>query len=93
MAEVLTAVKHGMRITHVLLNNGQLGKISKEQRAGEWDVWQTDLHNPDFSKYAELCGALGIRVTEAGELDDALGRALAHSGPALVEVMTDPELI
>ena len=49
MAELTTAVKHGMNITHVLLNNGQLGKISKEQRAGEWDVWQTTLHNPDFS--------------------------------------------
>jgi len=36
----------------VLLNNGQLGKISKEQRAGDWDVWQTSLHNPDFSRYA-----------------------------------------
>ncbi len=60
MAELLTAVKHRMKITHVLLNNGQLGKISKEQRAGDWDVWQTALHNPDFSKYAEICGALGI---------------------------------
>jgi len=93
MAEVLTAVKHRMGITHVMLNNGQLGKISKEQRAGEWDVWQTELHNPDFSKYAELCGALGIRVTRPGDIDDALARALAHDGPALVEVMTDPELI
>lgn len=82
-----------MRITHVMLNNGQLGKISKEQRAGEWDVWQTELHNPDFSRYAELCGARGIRVTRADELDDALTGALAHDGPALVEVMTDPELI
>ncbi len=59
MAELTTAVKHGMNITHVLLNNGQLGKISKEQRAGEWDVWQTSLHNPDFSAYARNCGALG----------------------------------
>ncbi len=93
MAELLTAVKHGMNITHVLLNNGQLGKISKEQRAGEWDVWQTSLHNPDFSRYAELCGALGVRVTEAGGLDDALERGFAHDGPALVEVMTDAELV
>ena len=66
MAEVTTAVRHNMNITHVLLNNGQLGKISKEQAAGEWDVWQTQLTNPDFSKYAENCGAVGIRVTEAG---------------------------
>ncbi len=93
MAEILTAVKHQMNITHILLNNGQLGKISKEQRAGEWDVWQTGLHNPDFSKYAELCGALGIRVTDRSELDEAIQRALAHNGPALVEVVTDAELI
>jgi len=52
MAEVTTAVKHKLDITHVLLNNGQLGKISKEQRAGEWDVWQTSLHNPDFAAFA-----------------------------------------
>ena len=93
MAELLTAVKHNMNITHVLLNNGQLGKISKEQRAGDWDVWQTSLHNPDFSKYAEICGALGIRVTDASQLDAALDAAVAHDGPALVEVITDPDLI
>ncbi|HEY1510884.1 MAG TPA: thiamine pyrophosphate-dependent enzyme [Solirubrobacteraceae bacterium] len=93
MAELLTAVKHGMKITHVLLNNCQLGKISKEQRAGDWDVWQTSLHNPDFSEYARICGALGIRVTESSQLDDALSQATAHEGPSLVEVISDPELI
>src|SRR4051812_2390841 len=93
LAELTTAVKHGMDITHVLLDNGQLGKISKEQRAGDWDVWQTELHNPNFAEYARICGALGIRVTEAAELDDALARALAHDGPALVEVMSDPDLL
>jgi thiamine pyrophosphate-dependent acetolactate synthase large subunit-like protein len=82
-----------MNITHVLLNNGQLGKISKEQRAGEWDVWQTRLHNPDFSEYARISGALGIRVTDRERLDDALAEARDHDGPALVEVMTDPELV
>ena len=93
MGELLTAVKHKMNITHVLLNNGQLGKISKEQQAGSWDVWETSLHNPDFSEYARICGALGIRVTEAAQLDDAIERALAHDGPALVEIVTDAELI
>jgi len=93
MGELLTAVKHDMNITHVLLNNGQLGKISKEQAAGNWDVWETSLHNPDFSEYARVCGALGIRVTSADQLDDAIARAFAHAGPALVEVVTDAELI
>lgn len=92
MGEVLTAVKYGMNITHVLLNNGELGKISKEQRAGNWDVWQTSLHNPSFAEYATLCGAQGIRVTERDQLDAALTKALAHDGPSLVEVICDPLL-
>lgn len=93
MAELTTAVKHGMNITHVMLNNGQLGKISKEQRAGEWQVWQTSLHNPDFSAYARDCGALGLRVSDRDGLDDAVAEAVAHDGPAMVEVMTDPDLV
>ncbi|MCG8467843.1 MAG: thiamine pyrophosphate-dependent enzyme [Gemmatimonadetes bacterium] len=93
MAELTTAVKYRMDITHVLLHNDELGKISKEQRAGNWDVWETSLHNPDFSKFAENCGALGIRVTEAGQLDEALTRGLAHDGPVLIEIMADPLLV
>jgi thiamine pyrophosphate-dependent acetolactate synthase large subunit-like protein/nitrite reductase/ring-hydroxylating ferredoxin subunit len=93
LAEVTTAVRHEMNITHVLLNNSSLGKIAKEQRAERLAVWQTGLTNPDFAAYAGLCGALGIRVTEAAGLDDALVRALAHEGPAMVEVITDAELV
>jgi pyruvate oxidase len=93
MAELLTAIKHQMKITHLLLNNRQLGKISKEQSAGDWEVWQTSLHNPDFSKYAEICGAFGVRVIDAAQLDDALDAAAAQDGPAPVEIVTDPDLI
>ena len=93
LAELTTAVKYDMNITHILLNNHELGKISKEQRAGEWDVWQTSLHNPNFAEYAKLCGALGIRVAGKDSLDDAIVEALGHDGPSLVEIMTDAELI
>ena len=93
LAELTTAVKYHMPITHVLLDNAMLGKITKEQRAAEYEVWQTSLHNPDFAAYAELCGAMGIRVDAASELDDALARAIAHDGPALVAVTADAELV
>lgn len=93
MMEILTAVKYRMNITHVLLHNDELGKITKEQRAGEFEVWKTSLHNPDFAAYAELCGAKGIRVESADELDDALIAARDYDGPALVEVMTDALLV
>ena len=82
-----------MNITHVLLHNGELGKISKEQLAGDWDVWETSLHNPDFSKYATLCGAHGARVTSDDALDAALAEALAHDGPSCVEIIADAKLI
>ncbi len=93
MGDFNTAVKYNMNITHVLLNNSQLGKISKEQRAGEWPVWQTSLHNPSFAAYANLCGGKGFRVTKAEKLAAALEKALACDGPSLVEIITDADLI
>ncbi|MEM9135458.1 MAG: thiamine pyrophosphate-binding protein [Actinomycetota bacterium] len=91
--EMTTAVKYGMNITHVVMNNSELGKISKEQRAADFNVWQTSLHNPSFAAFAELCGAKGIRVTELDALPAAIGEAVAHDGPCLVEVITDALLV
>jgi len=91
--EMTTAVKYGMNITHVLMNNSELAKITKEQRAADFDVWQTSLHNPEFAAFAELCGARGIRVTRIEELPSAIAEAIAHPGPALVEVITDALLV
>ncbi len=64
-----------------------------EQRAGEWQVWETDLHNPSFAEFAKICGGHGIRVTSAGDIEAALKDALSHAGPALVEIITDAELV
>jgi len=91
--EFTTAVKYGMNITHILLNNSELGKISKEQRAGEWPVWETELHNPSFAAFAKLCGGHGKKVTKPEDLEEAISVALAHDGPSLVEVITDAELV
>jgi len=93
MAEFTTAVKYGMSITHVILNDSELAKISKEQRSGFWEVWQTALVNPSFAEFAESCGGLGIAVRDADAIDDALVRALAHDGPSLVEIHTDALLV
>ncbi len=93
MGDFNTAVKYNMDITHILLNNSELGKISKEQRAGEWPVWATDLHNPDFAAFADLCGGKGIRVTSPDELESAINDALRYAGPALVEIISDAQLV
>lgn len=89
MAEFTTAVKYQMPITLVLLNNSELAKISREQRGGNFHVWQTSLVNPNFAAYAENCGGLGVRVTDIEALQPALEQALAYEeGPSLVEVIS-----
>jgi pyruvate oxidase len=93
LAEMTTAVKYGIPVKHVVLDNGALGKISKEQRAAEYDVWQTSLHNPDFAAYANLCGAVGIRVDQPDALDQAFSRLFQSAGPATLAITCDADLI
>ncbi len=90
LAEFTTAVKYNMPICHILLNNDQLGKISKEQRASHYHVWQTSLQNPNFAEYAKLCGGDGIRVTKPAEMVPAMEMALQAASPVIVEILTDP---
>lgn len=77
----------------VLEDNNELGKIYKEQRAGEFDVWATDLVNPKFAEYATGCGTLGIKVSDKENLHAAIKQLMDHDGPGLLEITTDVELI
>ena len=93
MAELTTSVKYGMDIKLILLNNDELGKISKEQRSGELEVFATTLQNPNFAEYANGCGALGMRVTQKDQLEGAMQKVLNHKGTALLEIITDVQLL
>jgi thiamine pyrophosphate-dependent acetolactate synthase large subunit-like protein len=77
----------------VLLDNHALGKIAKEQRAGDFPVWHTSLVNPDWAGYARLCGATGIHVEHRDQLDTAMTELFAADGPALLCVEQDAELL
>ncbi|MEM7182996.1 MAG: thiamine pyrophosphate-binding protein [Spirochaetota bacterium] len=91
MAELTTVVKYNMPIKLIILNNNQLAKISKEQREGQFDVWKTDLKNPDFSEFARSCGITGLQASQPAELTKKLQQLFAVEGPALLEVLTDPD--
>jgi pyruvate oxidase len=92
-AELTTAVKYGIPVKHVLLDNHSLGKISKEQLAADFPVWHTSLHNPDWAAYAGLCGATGIKADRRDQLEGAMTRLFAADGPAMLHVSQDPELL
>jgi len=91
LAEFTTAVKYSMPITHIVLNNDELAKISREQVSALRPVWQTSLVNPDFAAYAELCGGRGFRVDDPEDLEIVLEEALGVTdAPSMVEIRTSP---
>lgn len=92
MGDFTTPVKY-KKIIRAVLNNSELGKISKEQQAGEWPVWEIDRHDPNFATFTKLRGVHDIRVKTEDKLKAALEEALVHDIPALVEITTDAELI
>ena len=65
-----------MNITHVLLNNDELGKISKEQRAGGWDVWQTIAVQPELRRLRGALRGVGTARHPTGG-----SRRRARTGP------------
>ena len=79
MGELLTAVHHRLPVK-VVVNNA-----TAAARAGAASA------PPDFALWAEACGCLGLRVEKPHELEQALARALADPGPALLDVLVNPE--
>ncbi len=93
LAELTTIVKHNMPIKVVVLNNNELGKISKEQRSGEFPVWGTDLVNPNFAELAHSIGAKGFHAKTKTELTRGLTDLFLEPGPALLEIKSDVQLV
>jgi thiamine pyrophosphate-dependent acetolactate synthase large subunit-like protein len=87
LAELTTAVKYALPLTHIVLDNGELAKISREQLGAVRPVWETNLVNPDFAAFARDCGAAAFTVRTPDELSDALNAALrVDDRPSLVHI-------
>lgn len=92
--ELATMVAERLPILVIVANNRMLGTIRMHQeRRFPGRVMATDLVNPDFAGLARAYGAFGERVEQAGELGGALHRARESGGPALIELMTDPDAL
>jgi acetolactate synthase I/II/III large subunit len=92
--ELATMVANDLAILVIVVNNGMLGTIRMHQeRHYPGRVMATDLVNPDFAAFARSFGAYGERVESTEAFDAALERALAAGGPALLELVCDPEAL
>jgi len=92
MAEIATMVQEGIEVKLAVFNNGYLGMVRQWQQffhGGRYS--NTPILSPNYVKLAEAYGIPGWRVTQAGEVSDALRQANAAPGPALVELVIEQE--
>ncbi len=87
--ELETAVRLGLDLVVVILNNSTYGMIKWKQEADNFDDFGLDFGNPDFVKYAESYGATGHNVESADALIPTLEQAFAAGGVHIVNVPID----
>jgi pyruvate dehydrogenase (quinone)/pyruvate oxidase len=91
MGDLVSCVQHGLPIKIIVIRNDTLGLIKWEQLVflgnPEYGV---DMAGVDFVKYAEACGAYGVRIDDPKRCRKQLAEALAHDGPVVVECVVDP---
>jgi len=93
MGDILTVLEYNLPIKFVIFNNSAFDMVKLEMIVAGYPDWKTDLKNPNLAKMAEAIGMLGIRVEDPAEVRSSLQRALAYPGPALLDVVTNPNAL
>lgn len=91
-AELETAVRLKLPVVTFILNNFNYGSERAYQRDFYGGRYVGDaIGNPPFDEYARAFGATGFRVEKPGELGEVVAQALRQTGPALVDILCDPD--
>ncbi|WP_327371157.1 pyruvate dehydrogenase [Streptomyces sp. NBC_01217] len=93
MGDFLTLVQYDLPVKVVVFNNSSLGMVDLEMMVDGLPPYGTSYSHTDYAAIATAAGARGIRVEKPGEVRDALREAFSHDGPALVDVVTDPNAL
>ena len=92
MSEITTAVNYRLPVIAIVLDNAAWGAEKAYQMeffAGR--LIGAEIDSPRYDRVAELCGARGWYVEEAGQLEVALKEALASGEPSVIHVRIDPD--
>ncbi|MER7958028.1 pyruvate dehydrogenase [Streptomyces sp. NPDC096030] len=93
MGDFLTLVQYDLPVKIVLFDNSSLSMVELEMLVAGLPSYGTTNHNPDFAAVARAAGAYGVRVEKPKHLAGALKDAFRHKGPALVDIVTDPNAL
>ncbi|BAL91989.1 putative pyruvate dehydrogenase [Actinoplanes missouriensis 431] len=93
LGELLTAKLHNLPVKVVVFNNSSLGMVRLEMLVAGDPPFETDHAAVDFAAIARGAGILGVRVEKPAELRRAMREFLDHDGPAVLDVVTDPNAL
>ena len=93
MGDLLTLTQYDLPVKVLVFNNSVLGMVKLEMEVAGLPDYQTNLKNPNFAKLAEAIGMMGVRIENPADVSSGLKKALQHSGPALIDVVTDPNAL
>jgi thiamine pyrophosphate-dependent acetolactate synthase large subunit-like protein len=92
MGELLTAIQYRLPVKVVVSNVSSLGHRLRTGINGTTGRSEVGAGGPaDFASWATANGALGLRVEHAADVEPAVRRAFTTPGPALVDVLVNPE--
>lgn len=91
MGEMLTVAQYKLPVKLLVADNRALAFVQWEMELAGYSPSETNLENPDFAQVAKAIGFQAERVTKPEDLEGAMKRWLAASGPALLSVVTDTE--
>lgn len=89
MGDFLSLTQLQLPVKVIVFNNSSLGFVAMEMKAaGFAALGPTELQNPNFAAMAQAMGVAGFRIEDSDELAAMLKQALAHEGPALIDIVT-----
>ena len=90
--ELETAVRHGINVVTLVMNNNCWGSEKAYQKHFYQERYVgADIGNPRYDKYAELFGAKGYYVEHPEQIGDIILEALHCGKPAVIEIPIDPD--
>ena len=93
LGELITAKMYNLPVKVIVFNNSTLGMVKLEMLVNGIPDFQTDVPDTNYAEVARAIGFHAERVEDASRLADAYREAFAAPGPALVEVITDPNAL
>jgi pyruvate dehydrogenase (quinone) len=91
--ELLTVAFHDLPVKIVTFNNSALGMIRLEMMVDGFPPYQTDFGPVDYAAIARAAGIHSVRVEQPADIRVALTEALQYRGPALIDLVTDPNAL